>query len=253
MQPLTLAKRSLTASCVLHLAALAGLAAWIAATDTVRPRFAGQNEAIELVVTRAKPTWSPEAVTFDRTANDEVRVTVEPTTATIARKQFDQMNATERSFDSLLSEAFPEMSQIEIDLAERSRLNSPVSITETPPLDAITFPRQPPEQRELLAAAAQPPRTLGTDRTAPSFTTSPPPNYPTIAIQNNWEGTVLLRVYITADGTINEVEVARSSGHPILDGAAVTAVRRWRGSPATQNGRAISTTELLPVRFKLRD
>ncbi|MDA1053637.1 MAG: energy transducer TonB [Planctomycetota bacterium] len=250
---MTLAKRSLTASCVLHLAALTGLAAWTASTDTVRPRFAGQSEAIELVVTRAESTWSPEPITFENAAVDEVRVTVEPTTATIARKHFDQMNATELSFDSIIADTLPETSQIELDLAERPRSNSPVSITTTLPLQAITLPRQPPEPRELLAAVVQPPRSVGTDRTAPSFTTSPPPNYPTVAIQNNWEGTVLLRVYIDAGGTVDEVEVARSSGHPVLDGAAVTAVRRWRGSPATQNGQAISTTELLPVRFKLRD
>ncbi len=250
---MTLAKRSLTASCVLHLVTLSGLAAWTASTEIARPRFAGESEAIELVVTRAEPTWSPEPVTFDSTASEEVRVTVEPTTATIARKHFDQTNATERSFDSILSESLPETSPIEFELADRPRLNSPASITESPPLQPITLPRQPPEPRELQVAVVQPPRTLGTDRTAPSFTTSPPPTYPTIAIQNNWEGTVLLRVYITADGSVDEVEVARSSGHSILDGAAVTAVRRWRGSPATQNGRAISTTELLPVRFTLRD
>jgi TonB family protein len=253
MQPMSLTKRSLTASSVLHLVALTGLAAWTASADTLRPRFAGESEVIELVVTRAEPTWSPESVTFDSSAIDEVRVTVEPTTATIARKHFDQMSATELSSESLIAESLIETNQLELNLAERPRLNSPVSIVETPPLASITLPRQPPELRELRAAVVQPPRSIGTDRTSPSFTTSPPPNYPTIALQNNWEGTVLLRVSIDAEGAVSEVEVARSSGHPILDGAAVTAVRRWRGSPATQNGLAISTTELLPVRFKLRD
>lgn len=73
MRPMSLAKRSLTASCLLHLAAISGLAAWTASTDTIRPRFAGQSEAIELVMTRAESTWSPEPVTFDDAADPRTR------------------------------------------------------------------------------------------------------------------------------------------------------------------------------------
>lgn len=253
MQPLRLAKRSLAASCLLHLAAVVGLAAWVAVTDAIRPRFAGHSEAIELLVTRAEPTWSPEPVTMDDVARDEVRVTVEPTTVRIARKQFERVNASELSFDALVEDTPSLTGPIKLELAKRTPLNSPGSIAETLPLQAITLPRQRPEPRQLQAALIQPPQRLGTDRTAPRFTNSPPPNYPAVAIANHWEGTVLLRVYIDADGIVEEVEVARSSGHPVLDGAAVNAVRRWRGAPAQRNGAAISTTELLPVRFKLRD
>ena len=68
MHPVALAKRSLTASCVLHLAALAGLAAWNASTDTIRPRFVGQSEVIETdgFVALAHEVIDRVTVEFDR-------------------------------------------------------------------------------------------------------------------------------------------------------------------------------------------
>lgn len=252
MQPIRLAKRSFAVSSLLHLVAISGLAAWTASADLERPRFAGQNAAIELVVTRAETTWSPEPITLDSEAIDEVRVTVEPTGVRIARKQFDRMPTTEAAFEVMTTEPALQLTPIEIDFARKSQSHKREAITETPLPQPVTLPRQEPQPLEVSLAVVQLPPSLGTDRVAPSFTTSPPPTYPTVAIQNNWEGTVLLRVYIGDDGKVGEVEVARSSGYPVLDGAAVNAVRRWSGSPAMSNGRPISTTELLPVRFKLR-
>jgi protein TonB len=62
---------------------------------------------------------------------------------------------------------------------------------------------------------------------------------------------VLLRVVVGAEGAIKSVEVARSSGHSILDGSAVNAVRQWKGRPALRGGIPVETVELLPVQFKL--
>ncbi|HRX80850.1 MAG TPA: energy transducer TonB [Pirellulaceae bacterium] len=232
---------------MLHLIAISAMAAWTASPHTLRPRFAGENAAIELVVTRSEPTWSPESVTFDRDVFDEVRVTVEPSKAMIARKQFELAIATEAAFTA------PELTSSKFDLAARPQADAPTSSPEIQPQQLASLPRQELEPREPRATIVQLPRALGTDRTAPSFTSSPPPTYPSVAIENNWEGTVLLRVYINAEGSIDDVEVARSSGYPVLDGAAVNAVQRWSGSPATEAGRQVATVELLPVRFKLRD
>ena len=78
-----------------------------------------------------------------------------------------------------------------------------------------------------------------------------PPNYPAIAIQRRWEGTVLLRIWIHETGRVTDVEIARTSGYPVLDGAAATAVRPWNCIPASRGGLPAATVELLPVRFKL--
>jgi protein TonB len=49
--------------------------------------------------------------------------------------------------------------------------------------------------------------------------------YPSTARLNGWEGKVVLRAVIRADGHLSEVRVYRSSGHDVLDNAAMEAIR----------------------------
>ncbi|NOS83189.1 MAG: energy transducer TonB [Nitrospira sp.] len=49
--------------------------------------------------------------------------------------------------------------------------------------------------------------------------------YPSTARLNGWEGKVVLRAVIRADGHLTEVKVHRSSGYDALDNAAIEAIR----------------------------
>ncbi|MGH7181976.1 MAG: TonB family protein [Nitrospiraceae bacterium] len=49
--------------------------------------------------------------------------------------------------------------------------------------------------------------------------------YPSAARLNGWEGRVVLRAVIRADGHLSEVKVHRSSGHESLDNAAMETIR----------------------------
>jgi len=49
--------------------------------------------------------------------------------------------------------------------------------------------------------------------------------YPSAARLNGWEGRVVLRAVIRADGHLSEVKVHRSSGYEALDNAAIEAIR----------------------------
>ena len=49
--------------------------------------------------------------------------------------------------------------------------------------------------------------------------------YPSTARFNGWEGKVVLRAVIRADGHLSEVKVHRSSGYDVLDNAAMEAIR----------------------------
>ena len=79
------------------------------------------------------------------------------------------------------------------------------------------------------------------------------PPYPPAARRAGWEGAVALRVHVAADGSATSVEVRATSGHELLDEAAVKAVGRWRFSPATKAGRPIASLADLTVRFRLDD
>ena len=62
-----------------------------------------------------------------------------------------------------------------------------------------------------------------------------------------------LRIHVDAGGQPIEVMVERSSGHAILDEAALKTVRkRWRFVPATRDGQAIEGWALVPVEFVLQ-
>jgi protein TonB len=46
------------------------------------------------------------------------------------------------------------------------------------------------------------------------------------------------------------VEIAESTGYPILDEAAVKAAKTWRFSPALNEGKAVSVWARFPIEFK---
>ncbi len=79
------------------------------------------------------------------------------------------------------------------------------------------------------------------------------PNYPETARNAGQEGTVVVKIRIAENGIPSNVSVIRSSGFSALDGAAVTAVRKWRFVPAKRldSGQAIACHTTLPVIFRL--
>lgn len=77
--------------------------------------------------------------------------------------------------------------------------------------------------------------------------------YPPLARENNWEGQVLVRMEIAADGRVS-LAVAKSSGHPVLDRQALDMFRRAQAQvplPASLRGKALSL-ELRAI-YNLRD
>jgi protein TonB len=64
---------------------------------------------------------------------------------------------------------------------------------------------------------------------------------------------VVLAVVVAADGQPRTVTLHSSSGSPMLDDAALQAVRGWRFVPATRGGHAVEASVEVPVRFSLND
>ena len=114
-------------------------------------------------------------------------------------------------------------------------------------------PNRPELQDRQQALAATPIKpVMGVkENESADMTDNPPPIYPREAITLRLQGTVLLRLRIDKTGKVEDVEVIQSSGHRVLDQAAVNAVARWSGKPATRWGRPIESVEVLPLRFRL--
>jgi protein TonB len=120
---------------------------------------------------------------------------------------------------------------------------------------SLTPPPAPAEVPSVEVAAARPVASgpLTPPRPIAGMATNRAPTYPEIALRRDEQGRVMLRVSVSADGTPLQVEVARTSGYPSLDAAALSAVRQWRFVPATQAGIAVAAIAEVPVRFRIEN
>jgi TonB family protein len=59
------------------------------------------------------------------------------------------------------------------------------------------------------------------------------PDYPYAARDQHLEGSGLYRLNIKSDGTVSSVTILKSTGHILLDQAAIHAFRQWRFRPGT--------------------
>jgi protein TonB len=75
------------------------------------------------------------------------------------------------------------------------------------------------------------------------------PVYPPLARQTRISGTVRLHAIIGKSGTIEQLEVM--SGHPLLQQAALDAVRQWRYQPTLLNGEPVEVDTTIDVIFSL--
>lgn len=75
------------------------------------------------------------------------------------------------------------------------------------------------------------------------------PAYPEVAKQARVEGVVILEAVISPEGRVTEVKVLR--GSPLLDDAAVTAVKSWAYTPTLLNGVPVPVVMTVTVSFKL--
>jgi protein TonB len=75
------------------------------------------------------------------------------------------------------------------------------------------------------------------------------PIYPAIAKAARVQGTVVLAAVIGKDGTIQNLHVV--SGHPLLQGAAMDAVKQWKYRPYILNGEPVEVDTQVIVNFTL--
>jgi periplasmic protein TonB len=75
------------------------------------------------------------------------------------------------------------------------------------------------------------------------------PQYPSLARSAHVQGDVVLHAIIGKDGHVQGVQVI--SGHPMLSGAAVEAVKQWQYKPYVLNGQPVEIDTNITVKFTL--
>jgi periplasmic protein TonB len=101
-------------------------------------------------------------------------------------------------------------------------------------------PPPPPQVPVRLSSGMQAPRKV-VDAT---------PIYPVVARTARVEGVVILEAVIDARGSVETVRVLRSI--PLLDQAAVDAVRQWKFTPTLLNGERVPIVMTVTVNFRLQ-
>ena len=138
----------------------------------------------------------------------------------------------------------------------------PVPPVPTPPRPAAAPPRPAPP----VLAAPRPAPTMefnigGTDSESNAIVTGDhvipaapdkrarnrPPVYPEESARRGEHGAVLVMIHVSPDGSIDGVEIIRSSGYRLLDRSAVDAVQTWRFVPAVKDGEPVPFD--MPMRF----
>jgi TonB family protein len=103
----------------------------------------------------------------------------------------------------------------------------------------------PLEERPATA-----PLRVGGDIRPPLKVVHVVPVYPALAAAARVQGSVVLDCVIDEDGHVASVTVLRSQ--PLLEAAAVDAVRQWRYRPTLLNGVRVSVLLTVTVDFRLR-
>jgi len=98
----------------------------------------------------------------------------------------------------------------------------------------------------VAGAPDQPPLSIAATHTKPP--------YPALEERLGITGAVQLRLTVSAQGTVTDAVVVRSSGAPGLDRAAQAWVlAKWRYRPAMRGGVAVPATTLVLIKFDLAD
>ncbi len=109
----------------------------------------------------------------------------------------------------------------------------------------------PPSPPLVPAPAARHPLPIGGAIRAPKKILDVPPVYPEIAKSSGVEGLVILEAVISENGYVERVRVLRSQ--PLLDAAAIQAVKGWRYTPTLLNNVPVSVLITITVNFKLHE
>ncbi len=132
-------------------------------------------------------------------------------------------------------------------------------LTAQAPVDApasFTVPPQPPAPPvappiSVAPSLSPPPVTMTAARFDADYLDNPKPVYPHASRRLGEQGKVLLRVYVSAQGLAEKVELKLGSGFVRLDQAALDAVTRWRFVPARRGDEAVSAWVQVPITFQL--
>jgi protein TonB len=129
------------------------------------------------------------------------------------------------------------------------RVPTPVPVQDNTPVvaKAPPSPPAPPAPKPAVVEKVTQPSA------GASYLHNPRPAYPEAAMERGLEGKVLMKVHVQPNGKPDSVTVSKSSGHSILDAAAVSTVKQWSFVPAMRGKTPIAGWVTVPLTFNLQN
>lgn len=237
--------KSLVTSVAFH-AAILGAAGWMVTDQPLdRVRLPGKPVTINMQIDSAEPT-PPNVAASLPAAPAMSSVVVSPDSAMIDDRRYELVPTfAEVSTDGVNDELFDETIPEESDAATESTDESK-ELNELP-AEATDFAAEQLQQRRQQKLERQ-----GIDDIGPKLESTVPLVYPPVALRNRWEGIPQVEVTIAATGEVTRAVLKESSGHPVLDAAAVNFLLQCRYTPRTMAGIPVECIEIQPVNFFLK-
>jgi protein TonB len=167
-------------------------------------------------------------------------------------RQFGEQDARTLELNKQIQEMERELERARNLYANSLRLQQASSVVAREELAKIAGPATSGATGLRFAA----PGTINREPVRVGGTVKPParlrnvnPEYPPVAMQARVQGVVILDVIIDEQGRIIEARVLRSI--PLLDQAALDAVRQWEYAPTMLNGAPVPVKMTVTVNFTL--
>ena len=130
------------------------------------------------------------------------------------------------------------------------------ALTGSPGFAAEEAPVTAPSQEFSLPSGAslegsQESRSTSEREATPLYRQNPVPDYPLLGRKRGYQGTVIIDVLVSREGRVSDLRLFTSSGHTVLDQAALTSVKTWLFHPGTRGEEKVDMWVKVPVRFQL--
>jgi TonB family protein len=143
--------------------------------------------------------------------------------------------------------------QTEVKNTSSPQTEAKTSTPATLEADPVLFPpdsRHTPENKQTPATDYNQVFSQGEVDTKAQIFEKPKPSYTDSARQNNIQGTVTLRVVLSANGSIGKISPVRGLSHGLTE-QAIAAAKRIRFTPAMKDGRAVSVAVTVEYNFSV--
>jgi TonB family protein len=190
----------------------------------------------------------PMTLTF-RATNPEVRgslvqrITPDSLDMLLGRADPVHKTALRAAVTALETAAFDAVRQWRYDPPHEAPITFPVTVSVGAGAPTLT---RSPTTMEYPPDAVR----VGGNIKAPTKVRDVRPIYPELAQQARVQGVVIIEAVIGPDGSVQDAKVLRSI--PLLDEAALDAVRQWRFTPTLMNGVPIPVIMTVTVNFTVQ-